>query len=777
MMLGVVASLMIYSTAMHWKMQPRHSDKMWDSQVWRIVRRLQTSYYCLRVPRCGTRKARVTEDSSQLLTPQIENSIPNGQWSISIAQPVVDSRNSPTDLNDVISPRNMSKTPDLWLIRPLSMDVVSIPPEDILSQIGAAKPRLSALLFSDAVSASHRRLKPLADTFSTSAYSCLIYSIENNFAGLDYVQIGAVQKVLMQVPNMQSKLLKYLHTTPRVVAKALVENLIRAAIESFDASSVAEILRTGYVSANEIICIIDGHRYTAIERSAMLKSREVTQALLDAGADLNQTYGEDPYRHRVALECALQFKLWGRRHGKVTFDMHLVNTLLKSGTEFRANLFANAIRLAARDLVGLLLDKLSASEHQALFRKDELHPFKIPLVEVVTIFHENLAIRIVKQLIQACSQSGCGQCTKSQIVALEGSLAAAARRGFMGLVKFLLDYMYTTDLGLPLATAVRGRERAVVHLLLERGANVGCEVSRWEYEDYELDYAITPLSEAIRSGDDDLIQDFERRGALLQIHERCRFEAAMCAACEVGNSTYVQKLLQKVPEIDRDTLTTSLCEAILQDHVDIALMLDAACPIAFTEATLQGADTLRILLDAFRIQHPDGKKDFGASALKMAILMKDESILDLLLDAKFDVNALVLDSDPQITSEETNTLGKVITEYSGQRLDIVRKLILAGADPNGIVSATSYRVGGEVWPRRTALLQAIQTKSETLVALLISLGADVHRRATLGIRRTPLQYACEVGSIPIVDLLPAHGANVNEPRLVEGARQHYSSAQ
>lgn len=53
----------------------------------------------------------------------------------------------------------------------------------------------------------------------------------------------------------------------------------------------------------------------------------------------------------------------------------------------------------------------------------------------------------------------------------------------------------------------------------------------------------------------------------------------------------------------------------------------------------------------------------------------------------------------------------------------------------------------------TALLLAIGMGHSNLVNLLIRHGADVNQRPLLGIKRTPLQKAAEVGAESIVQIL------------------------
>ena len=54
------------------------------------------------------------------------------------------------------------------------------------------------------------------------------------------------------------------------------------------------------------------------------------------------------------------------------------------------------------------------------------------------------------------------------------------------------------------------------------------------------------------------------------------------------------------------------------------------------------------------------------------------------------------------------------------------------------------------------------------MALLVDFGANIHQPARLCLKRTPLQQACEVGSVDIVRYLLDLGANVNEEPAMRG---------
>lgn len=115
-----------------------------------------------------------------------------------------------------------------------------------------------------------------------------------------------------------------------------------------------------------------------------------------------------------------------------------------------------------------------------------------------------------------------------------------------------------------------------------------------------------------------------------------------------------------------------------------------------------------------------------------------------MLKAKFDVNA---------RDCEYNSLGLAISQISNRQFEIIDKIMRAGGDVNGIVCVGRESSRSTGMPRRTALLEAIVTKNKDLVRLLIRSGADINKPARFGLKRTPLQQACEVGSIEIVDLL------------------------
>ncbi|KAK7228679.1 hypothetical protein V2G26_000849 [Clonostachys chloroleuca] len=91
---------------------------------------------------------------------------------------------------------------------------------------------------------------------------------------------------------------------------------------------------------------------------------------------------------------------------------------------------------------------------------------------------------------------------------------------------------------------------------------------------------------------------------------------------------------------------------------------------------------------------------------------------------------------------------------------IIRRTLEAGADP---VATDWVPVKGG-----SALLQAIISNNIPMVELLLGKGANINRPAKQGLKRTPLQQACEQGGLQMVKYLLDRGADIHAPPAVNG---------
>jgi ankyrin repeat protein len=522
------------------------------------------------------------------------------------------------------------------------------------------------------------------------------------------------------------------------------------------------------------------------------------------------------------------------------------------------------------------------------------------LEEIAEYLGNDLATYAIKRVLEYCQSENCKRCSADHQKLMERALCSAAKRANFKLVELLLPHTTMKDGGL--AAAVRSGSRELIDIFFLHGANVGgpaCYIDRSKLGQ-DPSPPTTPLAEAIRSQDKDLVHEFENLGALTCINQESHFKAAMVAAAEIGDCHYMKMLLQHVPEKRGQHLMPALNVAIRQDDTEAALVLldnganvnqeqfftcspslmealrkqnravvdtileadvnldipimdlavfwgdisviedlilmganvnnardgttaltvavklrkkdlvklllkagawpsagarsggtpltaaikneddemihfllscgaDPADTDAFLSALEKNPEIFDTLLRAFSSKYPDGKPAFGGTLLITAVKRGDAALLNRMLVAKFDVNSLSRryfkrDFRRNFGGEYYYVTALGFAIMRGKRADeslhLVRELINHG-DPNSIVLRHSP-TDKVAMPLKTALLVAIETRSEHMVKLLLEKGADVHRPARQGLKRTPLQQACEIGSFKMVKLLLEHNANANE---------------
>jgi ankyrin repeat protein len=173
-------------------------------------------------------------------------------------------------------------------------------------------------------------------------------------------------------------------------------------------------------------------------------------------------------------------------------------------------------------------------------------------------------------------------------------------------------------------------------------------------------------------------------------------------------------------------------------------------------------------MEAFTEAYPKGGKNFSTLALRQAIRKSDVAQASLFLRYA-EINSLEMSYDD---FEEAEYVRDKIHTPLGEAIFIRNALIIqillgTGGDPNSTVTLQK-RDPSMPSARRTALLEAISTKDLAIVQLVHGAGAAVNCAANLGIERTPLQLAAEVGSAEIVEYLIKHGANVNGAPCIFG---------
>lgn len=609
------------------------------------------------------------------------------------------------------------------------------------------------------------------DSSSSNLFKTLSYSFINNFAGLRDVPRKSLMHLLRERHEVRTQLFEVIKNGQAGVARPLAHNLFRAAVEGCDADAVATIIHhTKFnpkvaIDPNQIVCSLEDKDCTPIEMAAKFRNTELVRTLIASNADPNKTYRQenDKYWEKGALALVLGHWVNGSEYPWMPspagepepVDLDLLRLLLDCGAEIRMDLLENSMRPGPSNttIAEELIARMPASEHEKFFKSEWL------LVSMVHYLDNSAANRLIRRIFAYCTDSkDCGHCISENPKLVERILCHAARRLNVKLSKFLVQY--TSQLQSALAAAVRAGGEELVHLFLDKGAHVDDPVEPWqiprtlnsdgEYMDETLydetgydrpryasehpEYVVTPirtpLAEAIRAGDDHLTKSFERFGALNRLDDKHHFQAAVLAAAEVGNTSYLKFLLHHGSHLTKaENLTLPLAIAVRNEETAAALILLDS-----------GANPFCV--------RPGRRRRYGDPFVN-ALERRNKRVVDSMLECDIHLRS-------SFFMDETSPI-EVAASWCG--VDVIKDLIQLGAHIN---------LGVKI----TALGVAVRCRNKALVHQLLDLGAKPEPAPLNSDTISPLRAALEVGDHDMVQFLISIGADSADPSAFAFAMDH-----
>ncbi|KIX00540.1 uncharacterized protein Z518_10680 [Rhinocladiella mackenziei CBS 650.93] len=288
----------------------------------------------------------------------------------------------------------------------------------------------------------------------------------------------------------------------------------------------------------------------------------------------------------------------------------------------------------------------------------------------------------------------------------------------------------------------------------------------------------SPLQIAIKSGNISLIQDLIAAGTDVSaphLPTELLHQSPLSAAVEINDMDLVALLIKNGAQINFTGITFHDDETVLETAVRtgrtsmiykiLSYDADPCDSRALLAAVQSNKSVMLLLLKEFRKRYPLGRPGYGVRVLGNAIEENDFDLIKLLLEYNVDASGYIKGS-------ELNSLGTVwktplaiaIESNEGTRLQVVGLLLDAGVNPDSFVR---WYLDSR---RETALLVAIKLKSIQMVKFLLDSGASVNFPPNMGVKRTPLQQAAEVGDMAMIQILISHGAQVNDaPAYIGGA--------
>jgi hypothetical protein len=240
----------------------------------------------------------------------------------------------------------------------------------------------------------------------------------------------------------------------------------------------------------------------------------------------------------------------------------------------------------------------------------------------------------------------------------------------------------------------------------------------------------------------------------------------LTAAVLFENSLIVNKLLEAGTCLD--SIKSELSPRVITPLAAAAWVNNLAYIDHFLSCGADPADNMALLLacksnnnvamqkilDQFCEHYPRKIRTFGFDGLVYAIRSGDLSQVSCILNATGIPEA-----------------APISLAVSCRKLEILRILLERGGDPNSILGMTArHPIKHGPDEIMTPVLQAISSGQLPVIQELVEHGANLHRPARHGLRRTALQTAAEYGAMDIVQYLLQQNVDVNEaPALWRGA--------
>lgn len=531
-----------------------------------------------------------------------------------------------------------------------------------------------------------------SQTLTPNLARVLIFSMMNGLAGLDGMPkaniLGFVGRFIVN-----DVFLDILGQCPTHVLRTLADNIFRMAVEATDTQIVESLLSRGFIDADQTVCFQEGLTYTPIQRAVSLGSLDLIRLLIGANADVNKFYHNNniDFGYSTLDNSPLAILVNKIYHeterGRFTIQPKLVEAfyeLVTAGAQLKPELIVFACERRAADLFCLICKHLQPETHRDFLDMQQYIPTQTT-VRIAKCMGELSALRFFGDIFRHCNQLCSNECLTNGHKVLRSAAIAAAASGKLELVQLLVGEAKVDPRTPGIFTgAIASQNYDLIDFILSFGPNFDPPAIDVSFEDRPSAYGSTPIAEAVRYGNEVLIEKLEAAGSLDHLTEGDRFGPLLSAAAETGNVDYVKKLLHQRITVSRESRRPQdpLTLAARGGHREVVRMLLNAGATresrvvdsgAFREAVrLQNADIIRDLIE-FQTPH---MYNTGETYSEINIAATNCSIITIIVEEypgpQFvhmdDARAIV----KQCIKEDRLPLFKCILqmlEHTGEQLD------------------------------------------------------------------------------------------------------------
>jgi len=392
----------------------------------------------------------------------------------------------------------------------------------------------------------------------------LLFSTANGFAGLHDIPIQSILKYLNRYGAISFQIQgKHSH-----IRRALAENLFRAAIEAKDKHSLRNILAISSVDVNSTICNINGGRYTPLERAVIHQDLGTVQLIINAGADVNKTFGPKGSEGRILSILFNNLRLGTNIAPAI---VEIGKMLLDAGAKVDLPTIRHAIE--GFHLPGLaydLISNVSDADHSIFIRRGYLST-------AVAHLADWQATNTFRHMVMACERTNCHRCLTDYKDELDWAFIQSVKHGHLQLIQLFQLHCKTPHRAF--SAAIRCGRKEVIDVIRSLRPDLNAPAHSIDDKVWSLrvenhyEDSTTSLAEAIRAGNEELLHMIEDAGHLFYLHEGERFQPAISAASARGDVEYVRKLLRYCPAPEPSHMYYAALEAVQRNDEEILFTL------------------------------------------------------------------------------------------------------------------------------------------------------------------------------------------------------------
>lgn len=492
-----------------------------------------------------------------------------------------------------------------------------------------------------------------AEELSAMHLKLLVYMVTNRMPGISKgFPLDTVYEYLKEPVGklLSGNCLTSIRTDSILSLLPVAEFHFVGAIEAGDVYTVDSLLLSGIrgIDANDTVCVIDGAKYTPIERSARLQHLTLTKLLLKAGADVNKSHAEVDEGHWTdrmefssgnAEPCGALENAWKSRNKSSGHE--LATVLAQAGGQCGSHMLQQILSSEDTKMIEILIRHGLRRFYPGWAQNGFLQRCAIAVSRGTLYFMvaelNEMGFDLSTPIDANPHKRYCTfwQDRRPPLFLID----VAAQRGDMDLVVCLRGRgaQMTSDV---LIAAVQSRNAELVRYLVDEGAPL---------DDFSFYSYSTPLAEALRTPDQEIVLLLTNVVDIGDIKDKNCFCATLAAIAEVGDMQMLRRCLEMRHHCSEAVLGYALTKAILAHQLGTAeILLNAGASL--------DSDCISGLFDSRSLpDHHSMKCMKQISPLVGAILTHQTAMAMNLLDhgAECDaaVHAAVQCGDPAILDE------------------------------------------------------------------------------------------------------------------------------